>query len=193
MLMTTAHRSALLLSACLAAALAVAQDKKTGDPADVKSAPGEGQKFLQKFVGDWDVTKSLYLKEGEEPKRSKGEARQKMLHGGRFLFSEFTFDTGETKATGTALLGFDPATGLFTSVWTQSRGTAMSFRQGKEKFDGTQIVLYATALPPGEPRASRTVSKLEDDGRKIVHRQYRTQDGKERLTMELVLTRKAGK
>jgi hypothetical protein len=35
------------------------------------------------------------------------------------------------------------------------------------------------------------VTKLEEDGNKIVHRQYNiAQDGKERLVMELVLTRK---
>ena len=36
------------------------------------------------------------------------------------------------------------------------------------------------------------MTRLEDDGRKIVHRQYNLSgDGKERLVMELVLTRKA--
>jgi hypothetical protein len=36
------------------------------------------------------------------------------------------------------------------------------------------------------------VTRLEDDGRKIVHRQYAlSPDGKERLMMELVMTRKA--
>ena len=38
---------------------------------------------------------------------------------------------------------------------------------------------------------SRTVTRLEDDGRKIVHRQYAIDaDSKERLVMELILTRK---
>jgi len=36
------------------------------------------------------------------------------------------------------------------------------------------------------------VSRLEDDGRKLVHRQYSiAADGSERLVMKLVMTRKA--
>ena len=40
-------------------------------------------------------------------------------------------------------------------------------------------------------RQSRTVTRLEEDGAKIVHRQYAVgPDGSERLVMELVMTRK---
>jgi hypothetical protein len=168
--------------------------KKQKDPQSTyepRSKPGEGQKFLQKFVGDWDVAKTFYSRSGD-PFRQKGECRQTMIHGGRFLQSEFTFHRGDEKTTGTGLIGFEPATGLFTSVWIDSRATRMSFRQGKEKFDGKQIVLYGQSLGEGkERRVSRTQTRLEDDGRRIVHRQYTVGDGgKDRLVMELILTRK---
>jgi hypothetical protein len=177
---------------------ASAQEKKP--PADKKdpqssyeprSKPGEGQKFLQKFVGDWDVAKTFYSRSGEAS-RQKGECRQTMIHGGRFLQSEFTFFRNDEKTTGTGLIGFEPATGLFTSVWVDSRATRMSFRQAKEKFDGKQIVLYGRSLGgDAKGRVSRTVTRLEDEGRKIVHRQYTTgEGGKDRLVMELILTKK---
>ncbi len=178
---------------------APAQEKKP--PADKKdsqssyeprSKPGEGQRFLQKFVGDWDVAKTFYPRSGEAS-RQKGECRQTMIHGGRFLQSEFTFYRNDEKTTGTGLVGFEPSTGLFTSVWVDSRATRMSFRQGKEKFDGKQIVLYGRSLggDAKRERVSRTVTRLEDDGRKIIHRQYTTgEGGKERLVMELILTKK---
>jgi hypothetical protein len=176
-----------------------AQEKKTSrDSKDPQSAyeprsePGEGQKFLQKFVGDWNVAKMFYPRSGE-PVRQKGECRQTMIHGGRFLQSDFTFRRGDEKTTGTGLVGFDSATGLFTSVWIDSRSTRMSFRQGQEKFDGQQIVLHSRSL--GEEgksgRVSRTVTRLEDAGRRIVHRQYTVgEGGRERLVMELILTKK---
>jgi hypothetical protein len=116
-----------------------------------------------------------------------------MMHEGRFLRSEFVFKQGDTKTTGLGIIGFEADPGTFTSVWTDSRSTRLSLRQSQDKFNGEEIVLYSQTLGDGgkDARRSRTVTRLEEDGRKIVHRQYAAgQDGKERLMMELVLTRK---
>jgi hypothetical protein len=197
--MRTVLAPLLLLPLCLFPASPAAQEKtapaRQKDPQseyEPRSKPGEGQKILQAFVGDWDVTKTFHPRSGE-PVRQKGECRQTMIHGGRFLQSDFTFRRGEEETTGTGLIGFDPASGLFTSVWIDSRSTRMSFRQGQEKFDGKQIVLYGRSLgDEGKTgRVSRTVTRLEDDGRRIVHRQYTTgEGGRERQVMELILAKK---
>lgn len=182
----------LLLGACLVRA--AEPPRKPKDPQSTyepRSRPGAGQKFLEKFVGDWEVAKTFYPQTGD-PVRQKGECKQSMMHDGRFLRSEFVFGEGDAKTTGLGIVGFEPDTGLFTSVWTDSRSTRMSFRQSKDKFDGKEIVLYSRTLQEGkEGRRSHTVTRLEDDGGKIVHRQYTAgKDGKDRLVMELVLTRK---
>jgi hypothetical protein len=189
----------LFLSVCLSSTFTAAQEKspsaKQKDPQseyEPRSKPGQGQKFLQGFVGSWEVAKTFHPRSGE-PLRQKGECRQTMIHGGRYLQSDFTFRHDEEKTTGTGLIGFDPASGLFTSVWIDSRSTRMSFRQGQEKFDGKQIVLYSCSLggEGKQGRVSRTVTRLEDGGRRIVHRQYTAgEGGRERLVMELVLTKK---
>ncbi len=169
-----------------------AEQKDPQSGYEPRSKPGEGQRFLQKFVGDWEVAKTFFPRSGD-PVRQKGECRQTMIHGGRFLQSDFTFRRGDEKTTGTGLIGFDPASGLFTSVWIDSRTTRMSFRQGQEKFDGKRIVLHSRSLGDDgkKGRVSRTVTHLEDDGRKIGHRQYTSDEvGRERLVMELILTRK---
>ncbi len=172
---------------------AKSDDKK--DPQakfEPKSKPGEGQKFLEKFVGEWDVVKTFHPRTGE-PAKSKGTCRQTMTQEGRFLESAFTFEGDAGKTTGTGLIGFEPETGKFTSVWIDSRQTRMSFRQAEEKFDGKKIVLVGKVLGEGgkDGRRSQTVSTLEDDGKKILHRQSAIDaDGKERLVMELVLTKK---
>jgi hypothetical protein len=157
-----------------------------------RSNPGAGQKFLEKFVGDWDVLKTFHPRSGE-PARSKGECRQTMIHDGRFLKSEFVFGQGSTRTTGLGIIGFEADSGTFTSFWTDSRSTRMSVRQSQDKFNGEEIVLYSRSLAEGgrEAPRTRTVTRLEDDGRKIVHRQYMpTPDGKERLMMELIMTKK---
>jgi hypothetical protein len=176
-------------------ASAPAQNPGTKDPQaafEPLSKPGEGQKFLEHFVGVWDVEKAFFPRSGPAT-RQKGTVRQTMIHGGRFLQCEFTFQRGDEKTTGTGLIGFDAATGLFTSVWVDSRSTRLSLRHSKEKFDGKQIVLFSRSLAEdNNGKASRTVTRLEDNGRRIVHRQYTAgDDGKERLVMELLLTKAA--
>jgi hypothetical protein len=194
--MTLALKWALALSVILIAPLAAQQppkDKRDPQSAiEPRSGPGEGQKFLEKFVGDWDVAKTFHPRSGE-PVRQKGECNQSLIHGGRFLKSEFVFGSGPTRTTGTGIIGFEPATGLFTSIWVDSRSTRMSLRQSKEKFNGQEIVLVGQGLGEGAKtvRQSRTVTRLEENGSRIVHRQYGLNaDGKERLVMEMVMSRK---
>jgi Protein of unknown function (DUF1579) len=164
-----------------------------------RSAPGAGQKYLEAFVGEWDVVKTFSPRSGGAPTRTPGTCRQTMIHDGRFLQSEFIFEQAGRKTSGLGLTGFDPQTGRFTTVWTDSRQTRMSFRQSRESFDGKQIILFSRSLddgatPKGQgqgPPPSRTVSRIEDNGRKIVHRQFNAgPDGKDRLIMELVMTRR---
>jgi hypothetical protein len=68
-----------------------------------------------------------------------------------------------------------------------------SIRQSRDPFDGKQIVLYSAspAASHGQEHQSRTVSHLEDNGRKLIHQQFnQNPDGKEHLLMELILARK---
>ncbi len=183
---------AFLVVGLLAAADPPPEKKDPQANYEPRSGPGAGQKFLQKFVGDWDVAKTFYPRAGE-PARSRGECHQAMINDGRFLESKFVFGEADAKSTGLGLIGFDTRAGTLTSVWTDSRQTRMSIRQSEGTFNGEEIVLVSRTLGKGEqgPPRSRTVTRLEDDGRKIVHRQYALgTDGQERLMMELVLTRK---
>lgn len=183
----------------VAALLFVAADKPPEakkDPqaaVEPRSGPGAGQKLLEKMVGEWDVAKAFYPRSGD-PVRGQGRCKQTMIHAGRFLQSEFEFGQGAAKTTGLGLIGFEPGSGAFTSVWTDSRQTQMSMRRSRDAFDGESIVLYSRSLDESkETRRSRTVTRLEDGGGKIVHRQFAlAADGSERLMMELVMTRRAG-
>jgi hypothetical protein len=185
--------AALLAIAWMVVPTAPGQEKKdVQEKFEPRSKPGAGQKFLEKFVGDWTVVKSFFPQKGE-PSKMEGECRQTMVQEGRFLQSDFTFVKGDSKTTGIGLIGYEPETGLFTSVWIDSRQTKMSLRASKDKFNGEEIVLFSGSLKDGDGqlRKSRTLTRLEQEGRKIVHRQYNlAADGKERLVMELVLTRK---
>ena len=157
------------------------------------SGPGAGQQFLKTFEGEWTVVRNFYPPNGDPANKATGECTQRMVQDGRFLESDFTFHQDGKTTTGTGISGFDPQTGLFTTFWYDSRSTRFSIRQSRDPFDGKQIVLYSASLAAshGQERQSRTVSHLEDSGNKLIHQQF-NQDpaGKEKLLMELILTRK---
>jgi hypothetical protein len=190
----TVLAAGIIAVACLAGGQepGKAQKKDPQERFEPRGAPGAGQKYLQKYVGDFDVVKTLTFRE-DQPVRSTGTCKQTMVQDGRFLQSDFTFEGAGGKTTGMGLIGFEGNSKLFTSVWIDSRQTKMSLRQSKAPFDGEQIVLFSRSLAEDGKagRQSKTVTKMEEDGNKIIHRQYNTTtDGKERVVMELVLTRK---
>ena len=197
---TSRIAAAVLLGCALGlSAPASAQDTKPAAPRDPQAqfeppaGPGAGQAFLKTFEGEWNVERNFYPPGGGAPRKATGECSQKMVQDGRFLQSDFTFHQDGKTSTGTGISGFDPKSGLFTTFWYDSRSTDFSVRQSKEPFDGKQIVLYSVSLKGshGEGHQSRTVSLLEDGGKKLIHRQYNMgPDGKEKVLMELILTKK---
>jgi len=193
----TSLRSIVLGLAVVLLAGAGQPSQKRKDPQSTyepRSEPGAGQKYLQAFVGDWEVTKTFYPQTGD-PVRVMGTCRQSMIHDGRFLQSEFVFEQNGKKTTGLGIVGFDPQTGRFITMWTDSRSTRVSLRQSEAPFDGKEIVLLGRSLE-AEGKAphsstSRTVSFIEPGHNRIVHRQYVGRgDAKERLIMDLVMVRK---
>ena len=60
------------------------------------------------------------------------------------------------------------------------------------KFDGKQIVLFGKGRGDEKQRyESKTVTILEDNGNKIVHKQFSVgPDGQDRLVMERIMTKK---
>lgn len=197
-------RAALGAAALVIAAGGAALAQKPPAPAagdvhakyEPPSGPGAGQAYLRTYEGEWTVERNFYPPGGGPPSKATGECTQKMVQDGRFLESDFTFHQDGKTTTGTGISGFDPQTGLFTTFWYDARSTRFSIRQSREPFDGKQIVLYSASLAAshGEERRSRTVSHLEDGGKKLIHQQWNQDaDGKEKLLMELIMTRKMKK
>src|SRR5947209_9279452 len=98
---------AVLVASFVCPRLIAQQGKDVQSAVEPRTRPGAGQKFLEKFVGDWDVVKTFYSPSGQAA-RTEGTCRQTMIHAGRFLQSEFTFGKGEKQTTGLGIIGFEP-------------------------------------------------------------------------------------
>jgi hypothetical protein len=182
----------LAIGALIAAGQPPEKRKDAQSAYEPRSRPGSGQKYLETFAGDWEVEKTFYPRTGA-PAKTKGECHQTMIHDGRFLKSEFVFEQEGKRTTGLGLVGFDPESGQFTTIWSDSRSTRMSLRQSEEPFNGKEIVLHSRSIEKdaGGSRRSRTVTRMEANGDRIIHRQYTiAAGGQERLIMELSMTRK---
>jgi hypothetical protein len=113
---------------------AVAQ--QTHNEYEPPNAPGDGQRLLAQFTGDWDVVMTFFPMTGK-PIVTKGTCKQYMIQDGKLLQSDFTICNPDgRKRTGTGISGFDPKTNRFTTVWCDSRQTTMSIRQSDGTFDG---------------------------------------------------------
>jgi hypothetical protein len=154
----------LITAALLIATVAAAQ--KSHNQYEPPNAPGAGQNLLAQFAGNWEVVKTFFPMNGK-PIVTRGECKQYMVQGGKFLESDFTFFGSDgIKSTGTEISGFDSKTNRFTAVWYDSRQTTMSIRQCDGTFDGKNIVLWDTPLTPDHP-GRKTVARahLEEDSR----------------------------
>ncbi len=186
----------LLFSGFLAVAIGgpKVQNKSDAQKAfEPGSGPGTGQKFLARMEGEWTVEKTIFPRTpGAKASKIPGTCNQKMIMDGRFLQSDFTFQSGEKTTTGTGVIGFEAASGIFTSTWFDSRQTKMSIRRSKIPFDGEKIILYGAEWPDAkEIRKSKTISAFGKDGKAIRHQQFSlAPDGSERLVMQMDLFRK---
>src|SRR5262245_51724828 len=104
MIATRSWPLAVLLAAggLLAGPLSAQDEKAAKSGYETRSAPGEGQKFLGRFVGEWAVVKTFHPRAGK-PARAEGSCTQAMIHGGRFLRSDFVFGSGDARTTGMGL------------------------------------------------------------------------------------------
>ncbi len=90
------------------------------------SAPSEGQRLLGRMAGTFTVTKTFHPRDGGAPTVTHGTCEQRLVHGGRFLRSDFTFDSDAGPVTGTGVIGYDGQSGRFTSFWYDARSTRTS-------------------------------------------------------------------
>lgn len=94
------------------------------------STPGEEQKMLSTYEGNWTYTSKSWEKPDAKPEETKGTSSFKMIMGGRYLQQNVKGTAMGQPFEGQGTIGFDNAKERFDSTWMDSMGTGIMKGEG---------------------------------------------------------------
>lgn len=100
--------------------------------------------MLDRFVGEWDVTMTMWMDPAGPPMESKGTASVTWKFPGKFIEENFAGDMMGMPFQGYSLMGFDNAKKQFVSLWIDSMGTGMSTMAGSADPSMKTIAMVGT-------------------------------------------------
>jgi len=124
------------------------------------ATPGEFHAFFAKKTGKWKVSSKMWMEPGAEPTVSESTAAAEMILGGRYLKEEMSGTSMGMPFEGLGITGYDNTTGVVTSVWFDTMGTATAILTGPYAKPGDPLELTGTMVDPmsGTEMKVRTVS-----------------------------------
>jgi len=155
--------------------------------------PGKFHKYFEQTVGTWDSDVTWWMKPGAPPTKSSGIAENKIILGGRYLYTTFKGESMGQPFEGIGIAGYDNFKKEFISVWLDSMGTGIFITQGKcddpecKKYTYTGVI--DDAVTGGKINIREVLTIVNED--KHVMEMFNTgSDGKEFKSMVIVYTRK---
>jgi len=95
------------------------------------AAPGPGHKYLDQFVGKWDVVVRAWMDVGKPPMESKGTCDARWIMDGRFVYTEMTGQLMGMPFKGVDLIGYDNYKKRYVISHVDNMGTSISTGEGK--------------------------------------------------------------
>ncbi|KMQ66635.1 hypothetical protein ACM46_03695 [Chryseobacterium angstadtii] len=178
-------------------------DSATWKPVDSATAmkawieyatPGDYQKRLTRYDGNWIGTSTMWMEAGGKPVTSQSECTNKMIFGGRYQQSTYKGDFMGMPFEGMSLMGYDNAKKKFVSTWIDNMGTGIMHAEGEWNAVKKSIEFKGTMTDParpGEECSFREIYTFTDDNNHIMEMYGQdSKTGKEYKTMEIKFTRK---
>ena len=177
----------LLLSFCLLAPLAAAQDDMAAMMAAVQ--PNEHHEFLATFVGDWDYHSTMWMAPGAPPIEMDGTTAYTMGLGGRYLMGIHEGDMGGMPFEGRGTFGYDNAAGKYLASWIDNMGTGIMLFEGQVE-DG-KLILEADYASPmtGTTDRHKMIQWIDAEGAGVMEYYVTVPDAEEMLSMRITYTR----
>jgi len=95
------------------------------------ATPGEGHKYLDQFVGHWDVVVRAWMEPGKPPQESKGACESKWLLDGRFIYSEMTGQLMGMPFKSVDITGYDNYKKYYVLSHMDNMSTALYTGEGR--------------------------------------------------------------
>ena len=155
------------------------------------SRPGEFHKILEDFVGTWSATVKMWMDPSAPPTVSKGNASNKLIFDGRFLYGEYLGEFMDAPFKGINIMGYDNAKKEFFSIWIDNSNTGMMSSSGS--YDPAEKTFHfkAAAFDPisGQTLEMREESYFASRDEYISVTYTKPRDGQEFKSMEIIYTR----
>jgi hypothetical protein len=164
--------------------------KRTKTPAAVEAsvkAPAKLAKEheqLHKDIGEWEATILSSAAPGQQPTAEKGTERVIATCNGRWLWSDFKGQIMGAPFEGHGLVGYDPTSKQYVSLWIDSMSPAAGKTLGT--FDATKnAYTFAGSCvdPTGKPMTMNEVLTWKDADTKVLKMEFKT--GAETSQMEI--------
>lgn len=105
--------------------------------------PGENHKFLNRFIGKWDV-ETQFVIDGKKTPPEKGTCEYTWLMEGRWITSKVEGTMMGRPAKGFMVMGYDNFKQSFVSTSVTNLDTSMLRAEGDLTSDGNTLVSYGT-------------------------------------------------
>ncbi len=152
--------------------------------------PGKEHQQMGTTVGNWKAATKMWMDATQPPMEMEARVQSEMILGGRYLVSRFNGMMMDMPFEGTSTLGYDNATKKYVSSWIDNMGTGMMYMEGQwqDKVKGVEYKGMGVDPVSGKEVPMREVYIIKDENTHVME-MYETKNGKERKTMEMVMTR----
>jgi hypothetical protein len=148
------------------------ESKKTSETCGTKAVPEKEHRWLEKFIGEWDVEGEAKMAPDQPFERFRGSERVRSL-GGLWIVAEGEMPGGEGGAAVTTIMtiGYDPHRWRFVGTFIASMMTHLWLYEGALD-DGERVLTLETEGPDmnrqGKMVRYKDVHELKGDGHRVL-------------------------
>jgi hypothetical protein len=154
--------------------------------------PGEGQKLLEPFIGEWNIDSEWWAAPGAPVQESEATSTVEWIFDGRYTMERVEGEMEGMPFRGMGIVGYDNYAQKYNSLWIDNMSTMFFLETGTANEEGNEFVLegtYDDYITGEKAKPSRTVVKIVNENVRTSEMYTTTPDGEEYMTMKLTYTR----
>ena len=154
-------------------------------------APGEPHHLMATYIGEWVDEMTFWMTPDSPPTKMTTNTTTEMIMGGRYQLSKSVGTMMGMPFEGMALVGYDNAKKMATTVWVDNFGTGTLAMEGPWDEATRSITFTGKMTDPmsGKENQVRQLIRFIDNDHQEME-MYDTKSGKESKTMHMLSTRK---